>query len=94
MKNVIVVVALLFAMVALMGCPSVNVPAAAGGATVGVKTGQASGSIILGLFGDVDAGSLAAAQAGGITKIATVDVATKVLLGGLVVTYTTTVTGE
>jgi len=94
MKKVIVIVALAFAMIALMGCPTVNLPAAAGGATVGVKTGTAEGSIILMLFGDVDASSLTAAKNGGITKIATVDVKVKQLLGGLVVTYTTTVTGE
>ena len=93
MKKAIVVLVLVFA-VALMGCPSVNLPAAAGPGTVGALTGQASGSIILGLFGDVDAGILAAAQAGGITQIATVDVKVKYLLGALVVTYTTTVTGN
>ena len=94
MKKVIVIVALAFAMIALMGCPAVNIPMAAASATVGAKTGQASGSIILGLFGDVDAGSLAAARNGGITKIATVDTKIKNLLGGLVITFTTTVTGE
>jgi hypothetical protein len=93
MKKAIVIIALAFALVALMCCPSVNLPAAAGGATVGAKTGQASGSIILGLFGNVDAGMLAAAKNGGITKIATVDVDTKSILG-FVTTYTTTVTGE
>jgi uncharacterized protein (DUF2342 family) len=93
MKKAIVIVALAFAVVALMGCPSVNLPSAAGGATVGAKTGQASGSIILGLFGNVDAGMLAAAKNGGITKIATVDTEVKSILG-FITTYTTTVTGE
>ena len=94
MKKVIVIVALAFVAIALMGCPSVNLPQATGSATVGDKTGQASGNIILGLFGDVDAGMLTAAKNGGITKIATVDTKVKNILGGLVITYTTTVTGE
>jgi len=94
MKKAIVIIALAFAVVALMGCPAVNVPMAAGNATVGAKTGTAEGKIILGLFGDVDAGALAAAKNGGITKIATVDTKVKLLLMGLVTTITTTVTGE
>ncbi|MDR0473935.1 MAG: TRL-like family protein [Treponema sp.] len=94
MKKAILIVALALTAIALMGCPSVNLPFAAGGATVGAKTGQAEGKIILGLFGDADVGALAAARAGGITKIATVDTKIKVFLGGLFVTFTTTVTGE
>jgi len=93
MKKAIVIIALAFAVVAFMGCPSVNLPQAAGNAAVGAKTGQASGSLILGLFGDVDAGMLAAAKNGGITKIATVDVKVQSILG-IITTYTTTVTGE
>jgi len=103
MKKAIVIVALAFAVVALMGCPSVNLPALVSSTgSVGNKTGQASGSIILGLFGDVDAGVITAAKNGGITKIGVVDTKVKTLLGGgfggfysaLVVTYTTTVSGE
>jgi hypothetical protein len=94
MKKAIVIVALAFAVVALMGCPAVKIPMAAGGATVGAKTGQASGSIILGMFGDVDASSATAAKNGGITKIATVDTKFKNMLFGLVITVETTVTGE
>jgi outer membrane lipoprotein SlyB len=93
MKKVIVIVALAFAAIALMGCPAVNLPHSVGSASI-QKTGQAEGSIILGLFGDVDAGIATAAQNGGITKIASVDVRVKQMLGYLVVTYTTTVTGE
>ena len=93
MKKAILILASVILAVALIGCTTVNLPAAAGGATVGAKTGQASGSIILGAFGTVDAGILKAARAGGITKIATVDVQVKQLLG-FVTTYTTTVTGE
>jgi len=94
MKKAILIVALVIFAIALIGCPSVNVPMAAGGATVGAKTGTSSGKIILGMFGDADAGMLAAAKAGGITKIATVDTKVKGMLGALVLTFTTTVTGE
>jgi len=94
MKKAILIVALAIVAIALMGCPSVNLPSAAAGATVGTKTGQSSGKIILGLFGNVDAGALAAANAGGIKKIATVDTKVDLLLMGLVTTITTTVTGE
>jgi uncharacterized protein YceK len=102
MKKTIVIVALVFAVVALMGCGTVTQPVAAGSATVGAKTGQSHGQIILGLFGNADASALTAAKNGGITKIATVDVEVKPMLGmamwpagmGLIVTYTTTVTGE
>ena len=93
MKKAIVVVALAFAVIALMGCPSVNLPHSVGSASI-EKTGQASGTIILGLFGDVDAGIATAAKNGGITKVATVDVRVKQMLGYFMVTYTTTVTGE
>jgi hypothetical protein len=94
MKKVIVIVALAFAMIALMGCPSATIPTGIGAATVGAKTGQSEGKIILGLFGDADASALTEAKNGGITKIATADTKVKTFLGGLVVTITTTVTGE
>jgi len=92
MKKAIVIVALMFAVVALMGCPSLNLPHSVGSASI-QKTGQSSGSIILGLFGNVDAGIAAAAKNGGITKIASVDTEVKSVLG-FITTYTTTVTGE
>jgi hypothetical protein len=76
-----------------MGCPSINVPFLATENPIGSKTGQASGQIILGLFGDVDAGIATAARNAGITKVATVDFQYKTLLG-IINTYTTTVTGE
>jgi len=95
MKKAIVIVALAFAVVALMGCPSLNLPQLVSSTgAVGSKTGEASGSVILGMFGDVDAGAITAAKNGGITKVGVVDVAVKNMLGGLVVTYTTTVSGE
>lgn len=94
MKKALVLVALALIAVAFMGCPSVNSPVAAGGATVGAKTGQSSGQIILGLFGSADAGMLTAAKNAGITKIATVDTQVKGMLGPVILTFTTTVTGE
>ncbi|MDR2159168.1 MAG: TRL-like family protein [Treponema sp.] len=93
MKKAVLVLALAVVALAMMGCPSLNQPVSATGNPIGSKTGQASGQIILGAFGDVDAGIVAAAQAGGISKVSTVDFQVKNFLG-LVVTYTTTVTGE
>jgi PBP1b-binding outer membrane lipoprotein LpoB len=92
MKKIIVLIAIVA--VILMGCPSVNLPAAAGDGTIGPKTGQASGSIILGAFGNVDAGMITAAKNAGITKIGAVDVRVKTLFFYIVTTYTTTVTGQ
>ena len=94
MKKAIIAFALLVAMVMLMGCPSVKFPTAASSGTVGNKTGQSTGSIILGLFGDADASALTAAQNGGITQIATVDTEVKLFIGGIIVYVTTTVTGD
>ena len=93
MKKAILIAACVILSIAFIGCTTINLPAAAAGATVGTKTGQASGNIILGMFGNVDAGILAAARAGGITKIATVDVQVANMFG-FITTYTTTVTGE
>ncbi|MDR1898674.1 MAG: TRL-like family protein [Treponema sp.] len=93
MKKLLVLFVLVVALV-LMACPSVNRPVSATGNPIGSKTGQASGQIILGIFGDVDAGIVAAAQAGGISKVSTVDLQVKQFVGLLFTTYTTTVTGE
>ncbi|MDR3324476.1 MAG: hypothetical protein LBS82_00610 [Spirochaetaceae bacterium] len=95
MKKVLVVFAAAVAIV-FMGCASVNLPVAAAGGAVGAKTGRVEvTSFYLGLFGGpVDAGAAAAAKAGGITQIATVD--TEVIPGilGLFRTFVTTVTGN
>jgi hypothetical protein len=93
MKKAILVALLALTAIVLMGCPSVKLPMAAGDGHIGAKTGEASGMIILGIFGDVDASMTTAAKAGGITKIATVDTQIKTILG-VVTTFTTTVTGE
>jgi PBP1b-binding outer membrane lipoprotein LpoB len=93
MKKVAFVAVLLITALALMGCPSVTRPVSVTSNTIGSKTGTASGQIILGAFGDADASALTAARNAGITKISTVDTQVKSFLG-LVVTYTTTVTGD
>ena len=94
MKKALVILLIAFMALAFIGCASLNVPVAlAGDGTIGSKTGQASGQIILGIFGDVDAGMVAAARNGGITRISTVDFKGSHILG-IVFTYTTTVTGE
>ena len=92
MKKAIILVALVA--IVLMGCPSVNLPAAAGDGSIGPRTGQASGTVILGMFGDVDAGMITAARNAGITQIGAVDLQVKSMLGFIMVTYTTTVTGQ
>ena len=96
MKKAIVVVALAFAVVALMGCPTVNLPLAGGVGTASiVKTGTAEGTIILGAFGNVQAGIADAAKNGGITRVASVDIEKGgLMLGGITRTYRVTVTGE
>jgi uncharacterized lipoprotein NlpE involved in copper resistance len=93
MKRAVVVLIAVVALI-LMGCPSVNTPLLLGDGTIGPKTGQASGSVILGAFGDVDAGMITAARNAGITKIGAVDFRVSTLLGYFKVTYTTTVTGQ
>jgi hypothetical protein len=73
---------------------SLTTPVAATSNPVGSKKGQATGTCFLSVlcFG-ADASIETAAKNGGITKISTVDITTKNILG-IVVSYTTTVTGE
>jgi hypothetical protein len=94
MKKVLMVAALTVASFVMMSCVSVNSPYAVTTNPIGTKVGQASGTVFFGIFGTVDAGVQKAAQNGGITKIATVDTETKMFLGAMMLTYTTTVTGE
>jgi ABC-type sugar transport system substrate-binding protein len=93
MKKAIVIVALALTAIALMGCPSVNIPMATGTASI-EKVGQSGGTIILGLFGTADSGIYDAAKKAGITKVATVDTRVKMMLGPVLLTFETTVTGE
>jgi hypothetical protein len=94
MKKALIVL-LALTVFAFVGCTTLNAPVSVGGdGTIGSKTGQASGQIILNIFGDVDAGMVTAARNGGITRIRTVDFEVNTILLGVLTTYTTTVTGE
>ncbi|MDR1317405.1 MAG: TRL-like family protein [Spirochaetales bacterium] len=68
-------------------------PIAATGNPVGSKVGTAIQTNYLSIFGGGDAGIAAAAKAGGITTISTVDMQA-FGIGGIYGTYTTIVTGE
>jgi hypothetical protein len=92
MKKAVVLIAIVA--IILMGCPSVNLPYLIGDGTVGPRTGQSSGKIILGIIGDVDAGMITAAKNAGITKIGAVDLRVSTFLMGVMVTITTTVSGQ
>jgi hypothetical protein len=73
---------------------SLTHPVSATSNPLGSKEGKASGTCFLGvLCFDVDASVQTAAKNGGITKISTVDLQTKNILG-IIVTYTCIVTGE
>jgi len=93
MKKALIVFVLVFAVV-LMGCPSLNIPLHLGDGTVGARTGQSSGTIILGFIGNVDAGMITAARNGSISTIGAVDFEVKSMLGTLMLTFTTTVSGN
>jgi outer membrane lipoprotein SlyB len=91
MKKVFVLIVIVVAFT-LMGCSTVNAPHLLGDGTVGPRTGQASGELLFGFFGNVDAGMITAAKNAGITKIGCVDL--QIARGLINVTYTTTVTGQ
>jgi hypothetical protein len=94
MKNLVVVLALVFVCFLAVGCATITSPVAATTNPVGSKVGQASGKIWVGMFGSADAGIQAAAKNGGITNISTVDITQKLGILGLWVEYEATVTGE
>ena len=95
MKKTFYLLAAVVAACVVMGCATVNAPVSATSNTIGSKVGQATGTVYLGfLWGNADVGIQAAAKNGGITKISTVDTQTQTVLGGLIINYTTTVTGE
>ena len=82
------------AVVAMMSSCALTLPVNATSNAVGSKVGTAKATGYLGmLFFGQDASIQKAAKAGGITKISTVDIKMTNLLG-LVVTYSTIVTGE
>ena len=94
MKKLIAVMALGAVCFLAGGCATITSPVAATTHPVGSKVGQASGKIWLMMFGSADAGIQAAAKNGGITRISTVDVTSKLGILGLWVEFETTVTGE
>ncbi|MDG4717079.1 TRL-like family protein [Winogradskyella sp. YYF002] len=72
---------------------SITMPVTATSNPVGSKVGKSSATVVLGFAFDEDASIKSAAKQGGISKISTVDIKTKSILG-LVVTYETIITGE
>ena len=82
------------AVLVLAGCESTT-PILVNSNTAGTKVGEATGSWMFNgmIGGNVDVSLQTAAKNGGITKIATVDVRVKDVLG-FMQTYTTVVTGE
>lgn len=80
------------ASLALTGCTTFR-PVSAGASTIGSKKGTSTGTTILGIINSGDNSMLAAANAGNITKVATVD--EKITnYAGIYVIKTTIVTGE
>ncbi len=78
----------------LLSSCSLTMPVNATSNSVGSKVGTASAKGYLGvLFFNQDASIQAAAKAGGISKISTVDIETTNILN-LIITYKTIVTGE
>ncbi|MCT4628610.1 TRL-like family protein [Winogradskyella sp.] len=77
---------------ALSSC-SITMPVTATSNPVGAKVGKSSATVVLGFAFDEDASIKSAAKQGGISKISTVDIKVKNVLG-LIVTYETIITGE
>jgi hypothetical protein len=94
MKKFTLVFLAVLVIMAIAGCTTTR-PFDLTNNTVGSKVGEASGQLLLGgaFGGDADYSLQTAAKNGGITKVATVDMRVKNVLG-IIVTYTTIVTGE
>ena len=93
MKKILMLVAASLCMLA-MGCATLTVPVSATGEQLGPKVGEASGIIILNVFGTADASIRTAARNAGITQVTSVDLTRKMGFLGLWTTYTVTVTGN
>jgi hypothetical protein len=78
---------------ALLASCSMTVPLCATGNPVGKKVGTAKATMVLGLCFGGDASIMTAANRGGITKISTVDVKKKNILG-IIMSIETMVSGE
>lgn len=84
----------IFAITAMVSSCALTLPVNATSNPVGSKVGTAKATGYLGsLFFKADASIRTAAKNGGITKISTVDIKKKNILG-IVITYETIVTGE
>jgi hypothetical protein len=94
MRKVAFVAVLVIAAVVMMGCPSFTIPTGVTSNTIGSKTGTSSGQVILGLVGHANGSVADAAKSAGITKISTVDTTVKLMVGPVIITVTTTVTGD
>ncbi|MDR1277126.1 MAG: TRL-like family protein [Treponema sp.] len=94
MKKIVPVFLTALVVMAIAGCTT-TVPVDLTNNPVGTKVGEASGTLNFGgaLGGNADYSLQTAAKNGGITRIATVDLRVKSILG-FSVTYTTIVTGE
>ena len=91
-KKIIKGLSILSLTLALTSC-SITMPVTATSNSVGSKVGKSSATVVLGFAFDEDASIRTAAKQGGISKISTVDIKVKNILG-LVVTYETIITGE
>jgi uncharacterized lipoprotein YajG len=92
-KNIL---ALAAAAMLLTGCATINSGASISNSTIGPKVGEASSSIILGIWSSKgEQNSIKeAAENGGITKIHQVEYIDKSIFLGLVIKHTTKVYGE
>ena len=94
MKFKLLLIALAVCCLGLLSSCSLTLPVNATSNTVGSKVGVATATGYLGvLFFDQDASIKTAAKNAGITKISTVDIRYKNILG-IVINYETIVTGE
>jgi hypothetical protein len=91
-KRITNTIAILVAVLFLASC-SITAPLTATSNAMGKKVGTAKANVIFGLCFGGDYSVQTAAKNGGITKISTVDVKTKNILG-IFITKETTVTGD
>ena len=92
LKSVKIFIAILFAGIILSSCSFIG-PVCATSNPVGQKVGMQSASVIFGLAFNADASIRKAAQNGNIKLISTVDMKVENYFG-IVMIYTTIVTGE
>lgn len=94
MKNFLKSIIAVFLLLTVFSCASLNRPVAATSNPVGELVGQSTGTIWLGVIGNVDASIKEAAQNGGITEISTVDFEYRMVALGFGAQFTCTVTGN